>query len=175
MVDMHLSARGVALSSSGGRVYRVLMPYLSSVIPGAAPEDRSSPRSPRKLQKRQLPPTARKQILANARELAKRYADLLNADAGLKRVAARLYRVGLERRRRSGRPCDPDITKAAILLALYRKKHPRETITQTWQRVYSAVLPEESDPRARPMAARNLRAAVRSRRNSRRRRRQKAK
>ena len=120
----------------------------------------------------QLPSEARKQILATARELSKRYAPVFEQNPSLRRVAATLFLTGIRPRRRSGRPCDPAITRASSLLRKYRSEHPGETPAEIWERIYSVVIPGFAalPARARSKVARNLRAAVRSRRNSRRRR-----
>jgi hypothetical protein len=122
--------------------------------------------------KPELPLAVRKQILVAAAELKRQNPDLFRAHPELKRVCCRLFRVGLEPRRRSGRPCDPVITQASVLFTRRRKTHPDEPVNEAWQHVYRVAIPDFDvlSPRARSAAARNLRSAVRSRRNIRRRR-----
>jgi hypothetical protein len=135
----------------------------------SAPHHPSKPR---------LPAAARKEILASARGVSRRYAEAFKENSDLRRVAARLFLAGLQPRRRSGRPCDREITTAAMLFKRYRNQYPKEPYDRTWKRIYPVAIPGYeglSPPSAKSMRERNLRAGVRSRRNARRRRRAKAK
>jgi hypothetical protein len=119
-----------------------------------------------------LPAEARKLVLAHARQFNKEYSGLFQQTPGLRCVVGRLYLAGLQPRRRAGRRCDPRITRAAMLFRRLCKKYPVESPTQIWDRVYRRVVPgfDGLTAREKSKTASNLRAAVRSRRNARRRR-----
>jgi hypothetical protein len=112
------------------------------------------------------------------RELAKltgRYAQAFEGKPALKAIAVRYFRAILQPHRRSGRPCDQNVTTASRLLKTYRKRYPNETYSDRWARVYPTAIPdlETLPPREASREKSNLRAAVRSRTNARRRRRAK--
>jgi hypothetical protein len=126
--------------------------------------------------KRQLLPHAFRKELA---KLARRYAHVFDGKPTLKDVAVRYFRALLQPHRRfsPGRPCEQHITTASRLFKTYRKRHSTETNSATWARVYPVAIPglDTLVPREASRQKRNLRAAVRSRPNARRRRRAKAK
>jgi hypothetical protein len=132
----------------------------------------STPTMKRLRKRPRLPAEARKLVLAHARQFSKEYSGLFKQTPGLRCFVGRLYLAGLQPRRRPGRRCEPRITRAAILFNQFRKKYTIETSAQIWDRVYCRVVPgfEGLPAREKSKIASNLRAAVRSRRNARRRR-----
>jgi hypothetical protein len=125
-------------------------------------------------QKRQLLPGGFRKELA---KLARRYAYVFDGKPTMKDVAVRYFRALLQPHRRSGRPCGQRITIASRLFKTYRKRYSTEAYSATWARVYPVAIPglDALPRREASREKRNLRAAVRSRPNARRRRRAKAK
>ena len=124
--------------------------------------------------KRQLLPRTFREALA---KLTRRCAHLFEEKPTLKNIAVRYFRALLQPHRRSGRPCEQRVTIASRLFRIYRKRYPTETYSATWARGYPVAIPglDALPPREASREKRNLRAAVRSRPNARRRRRAKAK
>src|SRR5262249_34992982 len=87
-----------------------------------------------------LPASARSEILGNARDVSRGFAQCFKQNPGLRRIAARLFAVGLQPRRRSGRPCDREITTAAMLFKRYRNQYPTEPYDKTWKRIYPVAI-----------------------------------
>src|SRR5581483_6125955 len=74
---------------------------------------------------------------------------------------------------RQGRPCEPHITRGAMLENRYRKLRPAESAELRWNRICQILTPGFKDLPIREQASHKakLKASVRSRRNARRRRR----
>jgi hypothetical protein len=119
--------------------------------------------------KRQLLPSTFRKGLA---KLARRYARVFEGKPTLKNVAVRYLRGLLQPHRRSGRPCDQNVTTASLLFRRYRRTYPTEPYSQIWSRIYPIAIPGLNGlpPREASDQKRLLRSAVRARPNSRRRR-----
>jgi hypothetical protein len=97
---------------------------------------------------------------------------VFEAKLTLKDVAVRYFRALLQPHRRSGRPCDQNISTAIRLFRRYRRAYPTEPYSQTWSRIYPTAIPDLNGlaPREASYQKRRLRSAVRARPNARRRR-----
>ena len=85
-----------------------------------------------------LPRTFRRELA----KLTRRYAQVFEGKPTLKDVAVRYFRAILQPHRRSGRPCDQNVTTASRLLKTYRKRYPNETYSDRWARVYPTAIPD---------------------------------
>ena len=122
---------------------------------------------------RLLPRTLRKELA----KLTRRCGQVFEGKPTLKDVAVRFFRALLQPHRRSGRPCDQNVTTAIRLLRRYRRIYPTESYAETWSRIYPTTIPglDGLPPREASDQKRRLRSAVRARQNARRRRATRAK
>ena len=118
-----------------------------------------------------LPRTFRKELA----KLTRRCGQVFEGKPTLKDVAVRFFRAQLHRR--SGRPCDQNVTTAIRLLRRYLRIYPTESYAETWSRIYPTTIPglDGLPPRETSDQKRRLRSAVRARQNARRRRATRAK
>ena len=120
-----------------------------------------------------IPPALLRDLSKYARELRKRHREAFNANPQLRHAAGRVFVALLPPRpRRAGRPCELGITTAARLLKRYRKRFPAEPAESIWARIYPAAIPGfKGLPHSEKLRRKRLlRAGVRSRKNTRRRR-----
>lgn len=113
-----------------------------------------------------LPAVVRKEITQCAQQL-RQHRNLFMADPKLKDRASRFLRSLLPPKRKRGRPGDPVVTKAIVLIARLQRQHPEHERRQLWQQVYKAVTPNYANlPREQQRSQEiMLRERVRSRRN----------
>jgi hypothetical protein len=117
-----------------------------------------------------LPKDAQRAIIACARLLREQHKPAFRSNPELRRVAGKLLTALLPPRpRRRGRPCEPHISLAIRLLKRAPKTHPGESPIDTWDRICGrAVRSYRTLDRGKRREERNnLKAAVRSRVNTR--------
>jgi hypothetical protein len=117
-----------------------------------------------------LPRPAQRTVIACARELKELHGAAFLANPELRRAAGKLLTALLPPRpRRRGRPFEPRISRAIRLLRRARKTNPGESPVERWARIADACIPGYSklDCGKRRELRNNLKAAVRSRINTR--------
>ena len=118
-----------------------------------------------------LPAVVRKEITQCARKL-RQQRKLFTADPKLKDRAARVLRSMLPPKRKRGRPGNPAVTEAILLLGRLQRKNQGQERKQLWQQVYRQAIPcypnlTREQQRAEEVL---LREQIRSRRNQQRKR-----
>jgi len=123
------------------------------------------PRRPKSI----LPKNVQRTIIACARELREQHKPAFLSNPELRREAGKLLTALLPPRRRRGRRCEPRISLAIRLLKRAPKTHPGESPVDLWDRICCHAVPSYStlDRRQRREQRDNLKAAVRSRINTR--------
>jgi len=116
-----------------------------------------------------LPRSIRSVIIACARQLREQHKPEFLSNPELRREAGKLLIALLPPRRRRGRRCEPRISLAILLLKRAPKTHPGESPAETWCRICIRAVPGYStmDRGQRRTQRNNLKAAVRSRINTR--------
>ena len=131
------------------------------------PHRQTQPSRRRKPKRPGVPREVREEVTQFARQLNQRYGKLLKADPTLRDRVARVFRSMLPPRRKRGRPGDPIVTKAMLLIRKLRRNHPEQTPQQHWQQVYRQVIPNYQNLSREQQRGQEtlLREQVRSRRN----------
>jgi hypothetical protein len=112
-----------------------------------------------------IPRPLRRDITRFAGTVAKKYCQQFTAERELKDRVADLLRALLPPRRRRGRPRDPTITRAMMLLGNFRRKYPQEKRREIWNRVCLILISGYADLSEweQREARENLQARVKSR------------
>jgi hypothetical protein len=109
----------------------------------AIQQRRTAPKAKR--QRRQagprIPATVRKEVSRCARQLRK-HGKLFFADDQLKNRVARVLRSMLPPKRKRGRPGNPMLTKAILLLKKLQHEYQEQERKDLWQQVYRQVIPD---------------------------------